>query len=69
MHGSTAPSTHAGDSGTPSCVLAVAESGGGGPGSSALHAAIEGGRLRRGDHALLLGTGAGISLGGVVLCY
>ncbi len=36
---------------------------------SALHAAIESGRLRRGDHALLLGTGAGISLGGVVLCY
>jgi 3-oxoacyl-[acyl-carrier-protein] synthase-3 len=36
---------------------------------SALHAAIESGRLRRGDRALLLGTGAGISLGGVVLCY
>lgn len=36
---------------------------------SALHAAIETGRLRRGDHALLLGTGAGISLGGMVLCY
>ena len=36
---------------------------------SALHAAIESGRLQRGDHALLLGTGAGISLGGMVLCY
>lgn len=36
---------------------------------SALHAAIESGRLRRGDHALLLGTGAGLSMGGVVLCY
>lgn len=36
---------------------------------SALHAAIESGRLRRGDHALLLGTGAGLSIGGVVLCY
>lgn len=36
---------------------------------SALHAAIESGRLQRGDSALLLGTGAGISLGGVVLCY
>ena len=36
---------------------------------SALHAAIESGRLRRGDHALLLGTGAGLSIGGIVLCY
>lgn len=36
---------------------------------SALHAAIESGRLRRGDRALLLGTGAGLSLGGIVLCY
>jgi 3-oxoacyl-[acyl-carrier-protein] synthase-3 len=36
---------------------------------SALHAAIEGGQLQRGDHALLLGTGAGISLGGMVLCF
>lgn len=36
---------------------------------SALHAAIESGRLQRGDHALLLGTGAGISLGGMVLCF
>lgn len=36
---------------------------------SALHAAIRGGRLRRGDTALLLGTGAGVSLGGIVLRY
>ncbi|WP_141004374.1 3-oxoacyl-[acyl-carrier-protein] synthase III C-terminal domain-containing protein [Nocardioides humi] len=36
---------------------------------SALHAAIESGRLQRGDHALLLGTGAGLSMGGIVLCY
>jgi len=36
---------------------------------SALHAAITTGRLRRGDHALLLGSGAGVSLGGAVLCY
>lgn len=36
---------------------------------SALHAAIESGRLQRGDLALLLGTGAGLSMGGVVLCY
>ncbi|MBM9460902.1 hypothetical protein JK386_13440 [Nocardioides sp. zg-536] len=36
---------------------------------SALHAAITDGRLRRGDHALLLGTGAGLSIGGAVLCY
>lgn len=36
---------------------------------SALHAAIESGRLQRGDHALLLGTGAGLSIGGIVLCY
>ncbi|GAA3813888.1 3-oxoacyl-[acyl-carrier-protein] synthase III C-terminal domain-containing protein [Nocardioides panacisoli] len=36
---------------------------------SALHAAIESGRLRRGDLALLLGTGAGLSIGGIVLCY
>ncbi|MCG8151346.1 3-oxoacyl-ACP synthase, partial [Pimelobacter simplex] len=36
---------------------------------SALHAAIESGRLQRGDRALLLGTGAGLSLGGIVLCY
>ncbi len=36
---------------------------------SALHAAIADGRLRRGDHALLIGSGAGVSLGGMVLCY
>ncbi|MCX6550342.1 MAG: 3-oxoacyl-ACP synthase, partial [Acidobacteria bacterium] len=36
---------------------------------SALHEAVVSGRLRRGDHALLLGSGAGVSLGGVVLCY
>lgn len=36
---------------------------------SALHAAICGGRLRRGDTALLLGSGAGVSLGGIVLRY
>lgn len=36
---------------------------------SALHAAICSGRLKRGDTALLLGSGAGVSLGGVVLRY
>jgi 3-oxoacyl-[acyl-carrier-protein] synthase-3 len=36
---------------------------------SALDAAIRSGRLRRGDTALLVGTGAGIHLGGLVLCY
>jgi 3-oxoacyl-[acyl-carrier-protein] synthase-3 len=36
---------------------------------SALHAAIRGGQLRRGDTALLLGSGAGVSLGGIVLRY
>jgi 3-oxoacyl-[acyl-carrier-protein] synthase-3 len=36
---------------------------------SALHAAIRGGRLKRGDTALLLGSGAGVSLGGIVLRY
>ena len=36
---------------------------------SALDAAIRSGRLRRGDTTLLVGTGAGIHLGGVVLCY
>lgn len=35
----------------------------------ALHTAVASGRLQRGDHALLLGTGAGISMGGVLLCY
>jgi 3-oxoacyl-[acyl-carrier-protein] synthase-3 len=36
---------------------------------SALHIAICSGRLRRGDTALLLGSGAGVSLGGIVLRY
>jgi 3-oxoacyl-[acyl-carrier-protein] synthase-3 len=36
---------------------------------SALHDAIVSGRLRRGDHAILLGSGAGVSVGGAVLCY
>jgi 3-oxoacyl-[acyl-carrier-protein] synthase-3 len=36
---------------------------------SALDAAIRGGRLRRGETALLIGTGAGLSLGGIVLRY
>lgn len=36
---------------------------------TALHHAIAAGRLRRGQNVLLLGTGAGIGFGGVVLCY
>jgi 3-oxoacyl-[acyl-carrier-protein] synthase-3 len=36
---------------------------------TALHLAIASGRLVRGGHALLLGTGAGIGFGGAVLCY
>jgi len=36
---------------------------------SALDAAIASGRLKRGDTALLLGSGAGVSLGGVVMRY
>jgi 3-oxoacyl-[acyl-carrier-protein] synthase III len=36
---------------------------------SALHSAIASGRLERGDTALLLGSGAGVSLGGLVLRY
>lgn len=36
---------------------------------SALHEAITSGRLRRGDLALLIGTGAGVQLGGLVLRY
>lgn len=36
---------------------------------TALHHAIASGRLRRGDTALLLGSSAGISLGGAVLRY
>ncbi|MCI3922203.1 beta-ketoacyl-ACP synthase III [Paenibacillus sp. TRM 82003] len=35
----------------------------------ALHEAIRSGRLRRGDRALLLGTAAGLTLGGLVLDY
>ena len=34
-----------------------------------LHAAIRSGRLQRGNRALLLGTGAGLSFGGVVFTY
>ncbi len=36
---------------------------------SALHHAIAGGRLQRGDTALLVGTAAGVSLAGAVLRY
>ncbi len=36
---------------------------------SALACAIERGRLHRGDNVLLIGTGAGVSLGGAVLTY
>lgn len=36
---------------------------------SALHHAISSGRLQRGQHALLIGSGAGVNLGGTVLCY
>jgi 3-oxoacyl-[acyl-carrier-protein] synthase-3 len=36
---------------------------------SALDAAIRGGRLRRGETALLIGSGAGMCLGGAVLRY
>ncbi|MGD0665593.1 MAG: 3-oxoacyl-[acyl-carrier-protein] synthase III C-terminal domain-containing protein [Rhabdochlamydiaceae bacterium] len=35
----------------------------------ALHMAIEDGRLQRGNRALLLGTGAGLTIGGVLLEY
>ena len=34
---------------------------------TALHHALAGGRLRRGDTALLIGTAAGVTLGGAVL--
>jgi 3-oxoacyl-[acyl-carrier-protein] synthase III len=34
-----------------------------------LHEAITSGRLRRGDTALLIGTGAGVQMGGLVLRY
>ena len=36
---------------------------------SALHAAVQGGQLQRGQLALLLGTAAGLTLGGAVLRY
>ncbi|MCW2759644.1 MAG: hypothetical protein JWO46_3390 [Nocardioidaceae bacterium] len=36
---------------------------------STLHEAVTSGRLERGQQALLLGTGAGLSIGGVLLCY
>ena len=36
---------------------------------SALHEAIASGRLRRGETALLVGTGAGVQLGGMVIRY
>ena len=36
---------------------------------SALHHAISSGRVQRGDHVALLGTGAGLSIGGAVLRY
>jgi 3-oxoacyl-[acyl-carrier-protein] synthase-3 len=36
---------------------------------SALHAAISSGHLKRGDIAFLVGTSAGISLGGAVIRY
>jgi 3-oxoacyl-[acyl-carrier-protein] synthase-3 len=36
---------------------------------SALYEAVNDGRLRRGDRALLVGTGAGLSLGGLVFTY
>jgi 3-oxoacyl-[acyl-carrier-protein] synthase-3 len=34
-----------------------------------LHEAIRGGLIERGDRVLLLGTAAGLTLGGVVLDY
>ena len=34
---------------------------------TALHCALDSGRLRAGDTALLIGTGAGVTLGGAVL--
>ncbi len=35
----------------------------------ALYEAVSTGRLKRGDRALLLGTGAGLSIGGMILTY
>jgi 3-oxoacyl-[acyl-carrier-protein] synthase III len=34
-----------------------------------LYDALEGGRIQRGDEVLLVGTGAGLSLGGLILTY
>ncbi|MOA42133.1 3-oxoacyl-[acyl-carrier-protein] synthase 3 [compost metagenome] len=34
-----------------------------------LHEAVQQGRIRRGDRVLLLGTAAGLSLGGMILVY
>ena len=34
-----------------------------------LHAGVASGRIRRGQRLLLMGTGAGLSFGGVVLTY
>ena len=34
-----------------------------------LHTAIQSGRLHRGDRAILIGTGAGLSIGGIVLDF
>ncbi|MDR3410053.1 MAG: 3-oxoacyl-[acyl-carrier-protein] synthase III C-terminal domain-containing protein [Formivibrio sp.] len=36
---------------------------------TALHHAISSGQLQRGDDALLIGTGAGVTIGGMVLTY
>jgi 3-oxoacyl-[acyl-carrier-protein] synthase III len=36
---------------------------------SALHEAVVSGRLQRGQRALLVGTGAGLNMGGIILCY
>ena len=36
---------------------------------TALHHAVENKKIKRGDHVLLFGSGAGISLGGIVLEY
>lgn len=36
---------------------------------TALHMAISGGRAKRGDPLLLIGTGAGLTMGGMVLTY
>ncbi|MDF3607591.1 3-oxoacyl-[acyl-carrier-protein] synthase III C-terminal domain-containing protein [Paracoccus sp. DMF-8] len=36
---------------------------------TALHTAVEEGRIQRGDLVLLLGTSAGVSIGGMVVRY